>query len=35
MDFTGLPKYDTNGSKYDYMVVEGAMGYFQQHQYMP
>lgn len=35
MDFTGLPKYDANGSKYDYMVVEGAMGYFQQHQYMP
>ena len=35
MDFTGLPKYDANGSEYDYMVVEGAMGYFQQHQYMP
>lgn len=35
LDFTGLPKYDANGSKYDYMVVEGAMGYFQQHQYMP
>ena len=33
--FHGLPKYDANGSKYDYMVVEGALGYFQQHQYMP
>ena len=33
MDFTGLPKYDENGSEYDYMVVEGSMGYFQQHQY--